>query len=156
MKVARRHERSPFNNVEVVPIIILINDVLAFDADLLKHGIQHLRHLFLWWWINIGQISKFTGVETIMQNPLRVLFLLLQNNYISLKKSCIVHWAVTKKLLASGRVLLCEILEMEEHKKTETYKVLIGNNPLTGSKFLNRRMSLHASCSLCLCSSVFG
>lgn len=30
------------------------------------------------------------------------------------------------------------------------------NNPLTGSKFLKRRMSRHASCSLCLCSSVFG
>lgn len=53
-----------------------------------------------------------------------------------------------KKLLASGRVLLCETSETAEHKKQ--------NDPLTGSKFLNRRMSRHASCSLCRCSSVFG
>lgn len=43
------HERSPFSNIKVVPIIILINDVLPFSAELLKHCIQHLRHLFLRW-----------------------------------------------------------------------------------------------------------
>lgn len=41
----------PFNDVEVVAIIVLVNYVLAIHAELLKHGIQHLWHLLLWCWV---------------------------------------------------------------------------------------------------------
>lgn len=32
----------PFNDIEVVAIIVLVNYVLAVHTELLKHGIQHL------------------------------------------------------------------------------------------------------------------
>lgn len=37
----------PLNHIKVVAVIILVDDVFAFRAELLKHGVQHLRHLFL-------------------------------------------------------------------------------------------------------------
>lgn len=65
----------PFDNVEVVPVIILINDMFPFRAELLEHGIQHLRHLFLSW--GRGQQSDS---ERIMQNALRVCFRVSKTN----------------------------------------------------------------------------
>lgn len=64
----------PFDNVEVVPVIILINDMFPFRAELLEHGIQHLRHLFLSWWAVGGGGGQQSDSERITQNALRVCF----------------------------------------------------------------------------------
>lgn len=38
----------PFYDIEVIPIVILIYDVLSYLKELLKHGIKYLGKLFLW------------------------------------------------------------------------------------------------------------
>lgn len=36
-----------FDDIEVVPVIVLVDDVIPVCAELLEHAIQHLGHLFL-------------------------------------------------------------------------------------------------------------
>lgn len=82
-------EKSPFNNVKVVSIIVLVDDVLPFSAELLKHSIQHLRHLFLRWRKMSFKIREFPLLKTIVQKPASGPFQLLENNHLS--KLCTVY-----------------------------------------------------------------
>lgn len=63
------YEEAPLNHIKVIPVIILIDDVLSFCAELFKHGIQNLRHLFL-----RGQEARLIYILRLSAN--------VQNDYV--------------------------------------------------------------------------
>ena len=84
---------------------MLINHVLPFYAELLKHGIQHLRHLFL-----CGGGYRAAALNKIPMKQSHGMNSACCFSYLKIILK-IMHGALScgKKLLASGHALLCVI-----------------------------------------------